>query len=561
MAFTEPAFQTLKADLAKLTAPGILGFATHFEVTEIFACKDKDSGPPLNVLTIMVAEERPPGPNEKPVCLGQRIRLSSLKGWFFGIQRSLKQLQEIEQTLDHYHATGEWKPSGERLLVGELIAGSAQFVPPDSTTIIPFNCVLKNNFWNGSHVIECVDTGKTSLQPFLDDPRRLQELSTFIQKVVPIRLASLSDRLGNVVVQVPVTVLSCRFQRNQVNGDCMVDLQWHPKATARVLRGSCEMQFDEQISGYASAEIQALQATIPVGAGEGMRREILWDDQYQVVLAGTGGTSYIKAIAINMRSIDPEPRTFVFKDDQGLEVPVRIQVTSSHKSLVGDSRADSGSEWANRRLYQDEVARLAASRNFIQYKPEASRQAAEHEKALQDIRYLLNLHGEDGAWLWDPFLSGVDVLKTLFYCGHSQADLRALTAAQKAPASPHGSTSAFLRDRIRAWWRRIRGDQKPQTYAEIQRNAIEAGKPNCRGLRLEYRMKVGPAGWAFHDRFLIFPRKDGGALVWSLGTSVNALGKQHHILQKVGDGQMVAEAFSELWEALNGPEHLIWKTK
>jgi hypothetical protein len=31
-------------------------------------------------------------------------------------------------------------------------------------------------------------------------------------------------------------------------------------------------------------------------------------------------------------------------------------------------------------------------------------------------------------------------------------------------------------------------------------------------------------------------------------------------LQKVDDGQRVRDAFAELWEALDQPEHLIWKT-
>lgn len=56
-----------------------------------------------------------------------------------------------------------------------------------------------------------------------------------------------------------------------------------------------------------------------------------------------------------------------------------------------------------------------------------------------------------------------------------------------------------------------------------------------------------------------FPKADEAALAWSLGTSVNSLGTEHHILQKVDDGQLVADAFVDLWEQLNKPEHLIWK--
>jgi hypothetical protein len=34
-------------------------------------------------------------------------------------------------------------------------------------------------------------------------------------------------------------------------------------------------------------------------------------------------------------------------------------------------------------------------------------------------------------------------------------------------------------------------------------------KSNFRGLHLEFRIRTGSAGWAFHDRFLIFPGTDG----------------------------------------------------
>jgi hypothetical protein len=82
---------------------------------------------------------------------------------------------------------------------------------------------------------------------------------------------------------------------------------------------------------------------------------------------------------------------------------------------------------------------------------------------------------------------------------------------------------------------------------------------NLERLRLEYRGRTGPDGWAFHDRFLIFPGAPDGASAWSLGTSVNSLGKAHHILQKVSNPALVAGAFEDLWATLSKPEHLIWK--
>ncbi len=555
--------KSLKSRFGKLAEPGVLGFHTHFEVTEIFGFEK--GKPPLNILTMMVAEEHLPGPCEAPKVLNPcRLQLKSLPGWTFGIKQFLKPHSEIEKAFEHYHATGEWLLSGLPLRVGERLSFLHQFVPADSTDSAPLNGVLKNNFWNGSHVIECFDETKISLQPFLDEPKRLQELSDVVQKFRPLKIASLSDKLGNVILQFPVTIISTQFSRDRVSGDCVIDLRWHPQATPRPLRGTCEVLHDNLLTGYSSAAIEAPQTKLQIGLGEGKRRELIWDDEHHIILAATGNTSFTKAISMRMGMVSPEPRTFVVTDRHGLRVPQRVGLTTSTKSSIENSSSSQGDEWTWRRIYRDEFSRLKANRYFVQYRPSPGHQEDEHEKALQDLRYLLNKYGEKGAWLWDPYLSASDILKTLFFCSHSNADLRALTAAMEIPAQKTRSLNepSFF-DGIFKRFLRMLGMQpekqaKPE-FSESQRRALEDAESNLLGLRLEYRVRTGQAGWGFHDRFLIFPKRDGGAEAWSLGTSVNSLGKQHHILQKVDDGQLVMEAFQDLWDALNGPEYLIWK--
>lgn len=517
------------AEMVRLTASGVLGFYSHYEATEIFAVRDDDPAP-LNIFSIFVAEDREVLEVSDPVLLGERIKLKLLPGWTFGIKQYICPISELNHAFEGLGNANIWNPSGKQLHIGRLISAPTQFVPPDSTTQAPWNKVLKNNFWSGSHVIEWVDTAKTVLQPFFDNPPLLQELSVAIQKSVPIGLASLSDRLGNVVVQLPVTALIGTFAKNRVTGDAIVSVKWHPKATPRPLRASCELQFDNIITGYVSANIEGSEISLPMAAGQGMQRGILWDDQHQVILAATGSTGFITTIAWNMHISDPEPRVFTIKDKSGDEKQIRIGLSNTVANVVKAPVPDRGEDWTRRRIYREEAAELAAARRFVQYKPMPGQQDAEHEKALNDIRLLLAQHGKYGAWLWDPYLSAGDVLCTLFYCPHKDSSLRALTEG-------------------------ILG-----SFAEDQRAIFHSANSNFRNLCLEYRMKVGPAGWKFHDRFLIFPNAEGGALAWSLGTSVNSLGRQHHILQQVDDGQLVMDAFNELWNQLDQPQHLVWKT-
>jgi hypothetical protein len=266
---------------------------------------------------------------------------------------------------------------------------------------------------------------------------------------------------------------------------------------------------------------------------------------------------------LNFEVSDPEPRVFTITDKDGNEKPIRVGISSTRANGVEAARPDRGEAWTRRRIYRDEATRLAAERRFVQYKPASGSENAEHEKALEDIRILLNQYGKEGAWLWDPYLSADDVIRTLFYCKHFGADLRALTAGyEPPPSSPARSVLSSIGQQLQNWLRERFSRKSPQkpTFREKQRAAFAAAKSNFYGLRLEYRVRTGSSGWAFHDRFSIFPCIDSGAFAWSLGTSINSLGKQHQILQQVDDGQLVMDAFNELWGELNQPEHLIWKT-
>ena len=146
--------QWAQQEIARLIAPGVLGFYTHFETTIVFAFPPGQTTP-VNVFSIVVAEER--GSNEIPAPAylnRQRITLKSLNDWYFGVRRYLRPIAELDGALDQFSNSKEWWLSGELLHIADLTPIPPQFVPPDSTGTVPLNRVLKNNFWNGSHVFE-----------------------------------------------------------------------------------------------------------------------------------------------------------------------------------------------------------------------------------------------------------------------------------------------------------------------------------------------------------------------------------------------------------------------
>lgn len=529
---------TIRSQIDRLCCQGLLGFFTHIEVTEIVAFV-KGCQSPLNAFTIMVAEEREPSETEEPNFVNDEpISLPSLKGWKFGVYRYIIPIEKLAASLDDLCDRGLWQASGNSLQLGAVELLAPQFVPPNSTRDVPWNKVLKNNFWNGSYVFEWADAKKALLKPLFDDPRRLHQLSTAVAAHAPISIGSLSDKIGNIVLQIPSSICMAKFARVNPGGAWIVQIGWHPDASPRPLLAACDVEFDDTVVGYATCLVQQETTNLPLSADHGLHEGYVWDDNNSLLLSATGPSAFVSTIGLRMGVVDPEPRVFSAREADGTRVQQRVGLVSVEESIVGRQETEND-VWTKKRMYRDETARLAAERRFVQYRPQPGQQEVEHENAIGDIRTLIDQHGEGGAWLWDPYLSAHDIIATLFYCTYAGADLRGLTAALTSAQGGPASAAAFV-------------EQQRQEFADAQ--------SNLRGLRLEYRAKIGPRGWGFHDRFLILPRKDRGAFAWSLGTSVNSLGKQHHILQRVDDGQRIMDAFLELWNELDTFEHLILKT-
>lgn len=547
-------------ELDKLLSTGCLGFYDQAEVTEIFACLPDKSV--INIFTIIVAEDRNGSDLISPEFINNvRIKIKSLKGWSFGIKQYTKNIVEIVSNLNDLNNLGVWSASGCSLQLGNLEFQPPKFVSPDSYENVVVNRILKNNFWNGSYIVEWYDNDKLQLGAFLDQPPLLQELSENIQEYCPIALAGVSDRLGNVLFQIPITVLMATFYHTNKKNDLALKVAWHPNATPRRLRVNCEMEYDQMINGYASYEVEGDITSIPMSYDHGAHKGVVWDDENKLILAACRPSSFISTVSLNMSLASPEPRIFMISDGDG-EKQIRISVKNqSIESMVGTPNSNSDS-WTQKRLYKDEKAHLLKQRKFVQYNPKSGSQDIEHEKALNDIRTLINQYGEKGVWLWDPYLDTNDVLNTLFYCPTIGSDLRALTNLDvhaehvKCDSWFVKLLNMFLGYKV---YLKPNNSSDKSSQLESQQKKLQNNNGNFYGLNLEFRARIGATGLGFHDRFIIFPKTLSGTLAWSLGTSINSLGKKHHILQQVDDGQLVADAFLELWNQLDQPEHLIWK--
>ena len=82
---------------------------------------------------------------------------------------------------------------------------------------------------------------------------------------------------------------------------------------------------------------------------------------------------------------------------------------------------------------------------------------------------------------------------------------------------------------------------------------------NNYGVTLKFLAQHDQYGWEFHDRFLILIPTDELNLpeVYSLGTSINMLGKTHHIIQKITNPNIILSNFENLWKELDNSNCII----
>lgn len=562
--------------LKKLTQPGILGIFNHVEVTSVLATH-KPSKRTANVFTHLVTVERT-GLRSSPENL-LPIKFSKLADWSFGITQHSVPLATLSAKLQDALMNEQWAEQKGCLTFGTLRYQGHWFAPPSGCwPDAPVNRLLKNNFWNGSHVFEWAPEDKSDFLPFFERPPLLQALSEGIAEHLPIQLAATSDKLGYLIIQIPVACLVSDYRgTGTVDGDVICEVNWHPNVAPRPIVITAERWHDGLLSHFSTQLPGNGQALLPVQYGPGGLKSVIRDQEHDVVL-GAMEVNIIASIHTGMHVQNPVPRAFIVttRGTGGASTHESVQVADVQRSVSGNPNRLAHFDDTRKRIYREEMRVLRERRELVQYRPDDKDDNGQvldreqrHLRALGDIRYLIKRYGETAVWLWDPYLDAIDVLNTLVHCPHEQSEMRALTGAVQfnypdKPSEPKQSLwTMFLAALARRFGRgrqtRVKLTQKEQ-FVIAERNLLTQSVTNLGNLRLEFRAKVGGAGFAFHDRFLIFPHAEPEPLAWSLGISVNSFGKEHHILQKVPNGRLIADAFQELWDDLNLPEHLVWRT-
>lgn len=546
--------------LKELLAPGLLGNYTWLEAIEVIAFnrpKNSDKAVAHNIFSIYIAESGAQPPKPEHLFLNEKSKkLKGLDGWSFRVTKRPVGIAELLTCIEHYGSTGIWLPPDQSALqVGKLAATPPMFCPPDSRTEVPLNAVLKNNFWAGSYVVELKDEDKSTLPNLVRIDALFEELSDWLTTLLPLNIARIPDRIGDVLFQIPANALIAEYRRPP---DLPVELRmaWSPDITPRPVVGEYRVEQDGLIVSLARFDFPVGTASLHVPSTSGDIRFSVWDTEKQLLLAAMSvSNAFGGKWRIESRTSTPieQPRKFNVVGTADTIETHTINLMEPAGGWRGHRQPQRPQEidWRAARELKARMKQLVVSRKFVQYGYGKASQREERQRAIEDIRHLIRTASQGAIYLWDPYLSANDILNTLAFCTDAGTELRGLTSSKPSKNRFTDEETDEHSDEVTITAR--------EDWIKVQQNTLNTQFISPPNMKLEFRMSWGIQG-SFHDRFLIFPGlSQGRTRVWSLGASVNHIGAQHCIVQEVAYPEPVLQAFQNFWDQSDQPEHLIWK--
>ena len=497
-----------------LVKKGNIGIYNSCEVTELVIMEPNKI---YNLYTICVFQEKDvTSEKDKYDRFSKKIDLDDCSICIYQYELTLEEIKEnFEKLINEYkwisNRKGEYSIKDK-----DLRRLNKQFIPSIDDNRL--NYVLKNNFYSGSYILEFFDE-KKHFDFLTDDEELFEKISKKIHKRLPINLFKVRDRLGNFIFQFPVNIVNVKTEVASDSWESLnFNLDWHHLIKDNY--PDCILEVDSLLDnnhiGNAFEEYGKNDSQIIfTGNVDSLVNVKIWRKDPKLILYSDSG-HYTKSIGFSI-SIG------------GLNV--RYFMNDDEKVFINLYSKDFESSVENQKYYQyiensigiKEKELLEKTLSFKQYTP-----FKDKSEGIGDLRRLIRENGENGVYLWDPFLSFKDIVNTLFYCPFEGVALKAL------------GSKKLDKDEL-----------------NNQKDLFSNLNSNFKGLNLEFRIQQSKKA---HDRFLIFPgnsERYEQPKVYSLGTSINYFGRNYHILQEVLHPQAVVRVFDKIWEESKG--NLIWK--
>jgi len=408
---------------------------------------------------------------------------------------------------------------------------------------VPISQILKPNLWGDRYIIECVAIAN----PFQDviSPHEMSRINELTKSLIPINLSHLPDKIGSIIFEFPITILSAGAQ---------ISKDWtHARITmtgavdsinAKDIVSSITTKLDGNVTGTSTHEGITSGEEFTIGDSNNLELRVY--NKENDVIFHHSMVNFIRGInmSMNIGGQNSEPRTY--RELDGTEVTVELfeRGPSTRESVA---RYDSRTRM---RIYQNEIHERSG--RFL------SVRKGDRDKAMAFIKQQLKDLSTSATevWLWDPYLQCHDILDTLYHVAIRNIRFKCITSVAKKKErfeeTKEISRLKLIKQLLASLKRKKENNNRFKEFRDSQREAFIRNSNNL-GVQLEFRACHDNIGFDFHDRFLFFIPESIDELptVFSLGTSINSLGKSHHLMQQTLDPRNIVAAFEELWTLLD----------
>jgi hypothetical protein len=515
-------------DFYLLSSSGILGAYLECELTHIFIV-EKETDHVYHYYAVCSYEEFIESNNDqRNVHLTKKL-IKINDNYSLGIMQIRLSLEESKDVFNQLCKKQFHFQNQNIVLPDTLQLLPKTHIPSFFDDDVSINNILKPNFWGDKYIIEFVST-KT---PFdgLFSASDFDKVNEVISNHLPINLSLVNDRIGSFIFQFPITLISVD---SGISHDwCKASLSMRVHSQLSHNNNICTIvktKLDDTITGFNS--FNGVFDNIELELGDSNNLELLVFNTSNAIIYKNSLVNFLRDVYIGggLSMQNAEPRVITHENGSTTEITL-VNYNLGIKTGGGnyyDSRT-------NERVINNDI--INHSGDFQNFYP------GEEKKAFEYIRIRLDRYAGSSIeiWLWDPFLRSQDIMEILYYVDIINMPMKCITS---------------YRD-IKSYNKEYKGYL---SFKESEKDKFLSQK-NL-GINLEFRAVHDNIGFNFHDRFLFFiPNEpDKIPIVYSLGTSINSLGKKHHLIMQTVYPRNIVKAFKELWQELaSDKESLIIK--
>ena len=467
-----------------------------------------------------------------------------------------KQVISVKDMLKIWNNAEEsqhWNYKTDDALLDKIFCSPPKFIPEtDPTgnidlenTLVPLEEMLYGSNYNGNYYICELFSQKEYFNEILDENTIKKIQKEIFKAGLQFDIEKLHDRIGNIICKLPIETFS--HKTKALTPERGIKGSFTQKIKSK--RHYCLHIFCEDDHVLVWNQVKFFSLT---NNSEKFEYEIMPNNYKNTIMVLDCISNVIYYMAVRDYTYESNYFGIIRMPQFGFQCMEKRKLLVNKKEISVElyNIGGVGETYINRDISEIEKRRKNYCDKYS-YKHNyfVAFQSGEQTKAYETIIDIINatdlLWDLEEIWLVDPYLSPNDILHTIAYSEKYEIKLKCLTNIRTINSNPC-TREIDVKNRF---------EETKQKYKIQLENAI----PEDSDLSLEYRTVYKNYGSSFHDRYLILKYGVNRCRAWSLGISVNSLGKSHHIIQIVNTPSEVFRIIQGIWDEVDNDECLIYK--